>query len=88
MITVLYFAAAHTATGVQSESIALPLSTSDAFPLSALGELLAQRHANTNLGAVLKMSQWSVDAEMVDDPSEVLLKGGEEVAVICPVSGG
>lgn len=87
-ITVLYFAAAFTATGIQSESVALPLSTADAFPLSALDEFLSKRHAGTNLGAVLKTSQWSVDAEMVEDPVDVLLKGGEEVAVICPVSGG
>jgi len=46
------------------------------------------RHPNTNLGKVLEGSQWSVDEEMVDDPQAVELKGEEEVAVICPVSGG
>jgi molybdopterin converting factor small subunit len=40
------------------------------------------------LEEILKTSRWSVDAEMVDDPETVLLKGGEEVAIICPVSGG
>lgn len=98
-ITVLYFAAALTATGVQSETVDLPPPSRDGgastdvdvdagFPLSALGELLVQRHAATNLKEVLKTSQWSIDAEMVDDPESVTLKGGEEVAVICPVSGG
>jgi molybdopterin converting factor small subunit len=37
---------------------------------------------------ILSGSQWSVDAEMVDDVESTMLKGGEEVAVICPVSGG
>ncbi|KAL5526111.1 hypothetical protein ACEPAG_7449 [Sanghuangporus baumii] len=94
-ITVLYFAAALTATGTSSETIELPIpsspskdSTSPGFQLSALTELLSRRHAGTNLDRILKTSQWSVDAEMVDDPESVFLKGGEEVAVICPVSGG
>lgn len=84
-ITVLYFAAASTATGMAAETV--PLPTSD-YPLASLSELLTSRHPNSNLGAVLARSRWSVDAEMVDDPTAVKLKGGEEVAVICPVSGG
>jgi molybdopterin converting factor small subunit len=88
-ITVLYFAAASTATGRTSESIILPPMTSDEpFRLSALGALLSERYPRTNLSKVLKGSQWSVDEEMVDKPEDVILKGGEEVAVICPVSGG
>ncbi|EJD06408.1 uncharacterized protein FOMMEDRAFT_75654 [Fomitiporia mediterranea MF3/22] len=88
-ITVLYFAAALTATGVQSETIDLPSSDNEAtFPLSKLGDLLVQRHLGTNLDAILQTSQWSIDAEMVDDTESVMLRGGEEVAVICPVSGG
>ncbi|KAI5120204.1 hypothetical protein M0805_006310 [Coniferiporia weirii] len=86
-VTVLYFAAASTATGIPAETIALPANSPD-FPLSALGPLLVARHPNTNLDKVLSSSQWSVDAEMVEDPETLLLKGGEEVAVICPVSGG
>lgn len=84
-VTVLYFAAASTATGLDSETIALP---SDPLPLASLSDLLSTRHPKTGLDKILASSQWSVDAEMVDDPSAVLLKGGEEVAVICPVSGG
>ncbi|KAI5886418.1 uncharacterized protein SCHCODRAFT_02641702 [Schizophyllum commune H4-8] len=136
-ITVLYFAAASTATGLTSETIVLPspspsaelasgapskeqLSdiapttpstsathktqphpaaeashvplaspcTPHAFPLTSLPSLLASRHPGTNLAGILRDSQWSVDAEMVDDPERVVLTGGEEVAVICPVSGG
>ncbi|RDB20724.1 Molybdopterin synthase sulfur carrier subunit [Hypsizygus marmoreus] len=84
-ITVLYFAAASTATNITEESVPLP---DGQFFLSSLGDVLVSRHPTTALGKVLEGSQWSVDAEMVDDPTKVELKGGEEVAVICPVSGG
>ncbi|KAI0701203.1 hypothetical protein BC835DRAFT_1265340 [Cytidiella melzeri] len=85
-ITVLYFAAAATATRLDSERI--PIPAVDGLPLSSLAQVLATRHASTDLGRVLATSQWSVDEEMVDDVSAIVLKGGEEVAVICPVSGG
>jgi len=84
-ITVLYFAAASTATGLTAERVQIP---DEGLPLSSLDELLTSRHPNTILDKVLKTSRWSVDAEMVEEPADVLLKGGEEVAVICPVSGG
>ncbi|THH09651.1 hypothetical protein EW146_g8629 [Bondarzewia mesenterica] len=70
-----------------SERVPLP-STSDTLPLSSLGALLASRHPDTALAKVLEGSQWSVNAEMVGDPGQIVLNGGEEVAVICPVSGG
>lgn len=84
-ITVLYFAAASTTVGLTSEVVTIPQS---GFPLVSLGDLLISLHPNTQLKKVLECSQWSVDAEMVDDPEKLVLKGGEEVAVICPVSGG
>jgi molybdopterin converting factor small subunit len=84
-IVVLYFAAASTATGLTSERVPLPPT---GIRLSSLGALLVSRHPNTNLAKVLEDSQWSVDAEMVDDPKSVELRGDEEVAIICPVSGG
>ena len=84
-ITVLYFAAASTATGLASESIPIPY---EGLKLSELGNVLTSRHAKSNLGNVLNSSRWSVDLEMIDDPEVIVLKGGEEVAVICPVSGG
>ncbi|TRM58551.1 hypothetical protein BD626DRAFT_184090 [Schizophyllum amplum] len=93
-ITVLYFAAASTAVGLNSEVIDLPIPDDEAderpksLQLSSLSALLTARHPGTTLGDVLRDAQWSVDAEMVDDPDAVLLKGGEEVAIICPVSGG
>lgn len=95
-ITVLYFAAAQTALGKSSEIIQLPESekkmvgNSSGFPLSELANLLVARHGSKgrDLEKVLNISKWSVDAEMVDDVNGILLKGGEEVAVIPPVSGG
>jgi len=84
-ITVLYFAAASTTTNLTTETVSLP---DGPFFLSSLANLLVSRHPSTDLGKVLESSQWSVDAEMVDDQDTTELKGGEEVAVICPVSGG
>jgi molybdopterin synthase sulfur carrier subunit len=84
-ITVLYFAAASTATRKEQERIPIP---EDGMPLTSLADVLASRYPNTNLKQVLQTSQWSVDVEMVEDPSTVVLRGGEEVAVICPVGGG
>jgi len=88
-ITVLYFAAASTAVGSRSERVPLPIAApGESFPLSALGPLLVARHPETGLDKILESAQWSVDAEMVENVEDVGLKGGEEVAVICPVSGG
>jgi molybdopterin converting factor small subunit len=84
-ITVLYFASASTATGRTSEEIILP---DGGIKLSELSALLTLRYPGTHLDAILSTSQWSVDLEMVDDPAMVVLKGGEEIGVICPVSGG
>ncbi|KZP31662.1 hypothetical protein FIBSPDRAFT_813211 [Athelia psychrophila] len=87
-ITVLYFAAASTATGLTTQNVTLPSDQGSGFPLSSLADFLCSLHPKGGLDKVLKSSQWSVDAEMVDDVESVRLKGGEEVAVICPVSGG
>lgn len=83
-ITVLYFAAASSATGVAQEDILIP----DNFKLSELSMLLVSRYAESDLEKVLNTSSWSVNLEMVDDPTQVVLEGGDEVGVICPVSGG
>ncbi|KAG8681311.1 hypothetical protein FRC08_015716 [Ceratobasidium sp. 394] len=87
--TVLYFAAARTATGIHKDVIEID-SNSAGLPLSQLASLLSERYPGTNLGEVLQVSSWSVNEEMVDegDVPDVILTGGEEVGVICPVSGG
>ena len=84
-ITVLYFAAAMAATKLPSEMFTLP---DGGLKLSDLAKLIASRHPNTGIDRVLEGSRWSVDAELVDRLDSFVLKGGEEVAVIPPVSGG
>lgn len=91
-IKVLYFAAASTAIGLTEETVSIPLN-SNGFFLSELADLLVERYLNRGgieLKKVLASSQWSVDAEMVedDDLATIELKDGMEIAVICPVSGG
>ncbi|KAH7341678.1 hypothetical protein B0J17DRAFT_647498 [Rhizoctonia solani] len=87
--TVLYFAAARTEAGIHKEVVPIPPG-STGVPLSQLGDLLVSRHPETNLREVLDISSWSVDEEMVDEDQlqHIVLKGGEEVGIICPVSGG
>jgi molybdopterin converting factor small subunit len=84
-VTVLYFASAQSATGLTSEEVELPFEEKG-FPLSKLGGVLCARHPETGLDKVLETSQWSINAEMV--MAEAYLTGGEELAVICPVSAG
>ena len=84
-VTVLYFAAATTALGRTSETFAVP---GDGLKLSDLAKLIVSRHLNSGIDRVLEQSRWSVDAELVDTPDSVVLRGGEEVAIIPPVSGG
>ncbi|KAF9649869.1 MoaD/ThiS [Thelephora ganbajun] len=84
-ITVLYFATAMTATGCTSETFALP---DDGLKLSDLTKLIVSRHPNTGIDRVLERSRWSVDAELIYRLDSFTLKGGEEVAIIPPVSGG
>ena len=85
-IKVLYFAAASTATGLTTEEVPIP---EEGLKLSELTNTLVSRHPDAQgLKEIIDTSQWCVNLEMVDDPEEIFLKGGEEVAVICPVSGG
>lgn len=70
------------------QNITLPAVDGSGFSLSSLADLLISLHPKTGLDKILQSSQWSVDAEMVDEAEKVSLKGGEEVAIICPVSGG
>lgn len=84
-VTVLYFAAASTALSRTSETFAIP---DNGLKLSDLAKLVVSRHPNTGIDRVLEQSQWSVDAELIDCPDSFILRGGEEAAVIPPVSGG
>lgn len=86
-VRILYFASARSAVNLSSEAIELP---STPYPLSSLADLLVSRHADTALATVLEISAWSVDQTMVstEELHNYALHGGEEVAVIPPVSGG
>lgn len=88
LITVLYFAAASTSIGLTSQVVSLPVG----FRLRALADHLVALYPDArDLKKILDGSRWSVDAEMVEEGEqydEWVLRGGEEVAVICPVSGG
>lgn len=92
-IEVLYFASAKEAAGIGRQSIPLPEIP---FPLSKLGDYLTQLVSSSNNGdaksfeKVLKTSRWSVNEDMVDedDLAKMTLQGGEDVAIIPPVSGG
>ena len=84
-ITVLYFAAATTALNRTSETFAIP---DGGLKLPDLAKLIVSRHPNSGIDRVLEQSRWSVNAELVDLADQVVVRGGEEVAVIPPVSGG
>ncbi|BGP41139.1 hypothetical protein JCM10450v2_005171 [Rhodotorula kratochvilovae] len=90
-ITLLYFAAVRTSLPGEPPSQLLALPTSPApFPLSALrAHLVRDVHpGNNEFARVLERCAWSVDEEMVDEEDGVVLKGGETVCAIPPVSGG
>ncbi|GAA5972040.1 hypothetical protein JCM11641_002467 [Rhodosporidiobolus odoratus] len=90
-ITLLYFAGVRTAIPSEPDSQVLDLPHTP-FPLAKLRKHLCEvvHPDNEEFERVLYRSGWSVDEEMVDDDKEgeVLLKGGETVCPIPPVSGG
>ena len=85
-IKVLYFAAAR-------EFLSLAAETYEFTPSMQTGadliKAVRERHAsNTNFLAILERSIISINEEYVYELGTVVLKGGEEVAVIPPISGG
>ncbi|BGP25772.1 hypothetical protein JCM10295v2_004709 [Rhodotorula toruloides] len=92
-ITLLLFAGVRSAWPGEPASQLIDLPTSPSpFPLSRLRDhlILHVQPGNEELSRVLERSAWSVDEEMVDEEreNEALLKGGETVCPIPPVSGG
>jgi molybdopterin converting factor small subunit len=83
--TILYFATASSHTSVDSEYLPAPLA------LSKLFDELEQRYAGIT-EKVLGSCLVTVNLEYVDVPeegnSEVVIKEGDEVAIIPPVSSG
>ena len=84
-ITVLYFAAATTATKRTSETFAVP---DDGLKLSDLAELIVSRHPNTGIGAVLEQTRWIVDGQLIYRYDSFVLEDGEEVVTLPHVVGG
>lgn len=84
-ITVLYFAAAMTATKLTSETLVVP---DDGLKISDLAKLIVSRHPNTGIDRVLEGVRWCVDGLMLYDIDSFVVEDGREVAVIPPVSGG
>ncbi|TEY51297.1 hypothetical protein BOTCAL_0267g00050 [Botryotinia calthae] len=85
--TVLYFATASSYTSKDSETFAAPL------PLSRLFETLEDRY-NGMKDNVLRSCLVTINLEYVDipetgfDSTEIIIKDGDEVAIIPPVSSG
>lgn len=84
--TVLYFASASSFTSKDSETFEAPL------PLSQLFNLLEERYSGI-FSKVLESCLVTVNLEYVDLPQkagepEFLIKDGDEVAIIPPVSSG
>lgn len=92
-IHVLYFAAAKEAVGSGKQDVQLPEMP---FALSKLGEYLAEEIRKSGKGdakafqSVLEKSRWSVNEDMIEEEEvgKLMLQGGEDVAIIPPVSGG
>lgn len=91
-ITILYFASIRTHLGLERETIDLPLTTSGSSCISDLPAAVHRLHPSEKTKQILQGCMWSVDEEMVDledeEEGKQVLKGGETVAVIPPVSGG
>ncbi|KAJ8070445.1 hypothetical protein OCU04_000819 [Sclerotinia nivalis] len=85
--TILYFATASSYTSKNSEAFSAPL------PLSQLFETLEDRY-NGMRDQVLRSCLVTINLEYVDIPvggsdnPEIIIKDGDEVAIIPPVSSG
>ncbi|ORY41183.1 hypothetical protein BCR35DRAFT_42840 [Leucosporidium creatinivorum] len=92
-ITLLFFASVRTSLPSEpySTTVSLP-SDPTPYPISLLRQHLIEQvyPGNQEFKQALLKSAWSVDEEMVDESDEqrVMLKGGEIVCPIPPVSGG
>jgi molybdopterin converting factor small subunit len=92
-ITLLFFASVRTSIPSEPYSTTLILpSDPTPYPLSLLRQHLIHQvyPGNAEFQQAITKSAWSVDEEMVDEGEEeqVMLKGGETVCPIPPVSGG
>ncbi|KAJ9105539.1 hypothetical protein QFC19_003521 [Naganishia cerealis] len=93
-ITILYFASIRTHLNLERETVPLPLpgSSQSTSTISDLPQAIHRLHPSDKVKQILQGCMWSVDEDMVDledeEEGKRILKGGETVAVIPPVSGG
>jgi molybdopterin synthase sulfur carrier subunit len=80
LVTVKLFAAYQEACGVSELVLELPVST----PVAAVGDYL--RAAHPELSRWQDITRYGINLQFV--PPETLLKDGDEVVLIPPVSGG
>jgi molybdopterin converting factor subunit 1 len=79
-ITILYFARVKDITGVKKETMELPLNTS-------IKKLLAKISLSyPDIKSILNVVKISVNYKIID--MNTILKDGDEVALLPPVSGG
>jgi molybdopterin converting factor subunit 1 len=79
-ITILYFARVKDITGVKKETMELPLNTS-------IKKLLAKISLSyPDIESILNVVKISVNYKIID--MNTILKDGDEVALLPPVSGG
>jgi molybdopterin converting factor small subunit len=84
--TVLYFASASSYTSKDTETLAAPL------PVAKLFDTLEEKYSGIK-SKVLESCLLTINLEYVDIPSdpastELVIKAGDEVAIIPPVSSG
>lgn len=78
---VIYFASAHSYTSKEAETLQAPLLLSELF------DKLEERYAGMK-SKVLESCLVTVNLEYVDVDSDFVIKEGDEVAIIPPVSSG
>lgn len=78
----LFFAASRTCAGREKDILPAPMT------MAALRKHLGQQYPG--MEAILEASALTINLEYVDEDegSEVVIKGGDEVAIIPPVSSG
>ncbi|MGN6347489.1 MAG: molybdopterin converting factor subunit 1 [Candidatus Nitrosocosmicus sp.] len=79
-ISLLYFAFIKDITGVEFDSLELPSGIS----VKSLIEIILEKYPH--LSKIINMIQVSVNYKVVD--RDTLLKEGDEVALLPPISGG
>ncbi|KAI7882633.1 MoaD/ThiS [Lichtheimia hyalospora FSU 10163] len=86
-VQVLYFAGAHDITQIKTEEIAIPPQST--WTLDNLITQLVSKYGD-ELAKLFEQCMFAVNMEAIDKENtrHVILKSGDEIAIIPPVSGG